>query len=80
MIMLKSFKKLSQVLSVSFILGFEQRCVCYIFYFISGRVQESIRFKAGIVGPTEGRANTEAKNQIFSRTALLKECNNRFII
>ena len=47
---------------------------------MSGRVQENIWFKAGSVGPTEGRANAEAENQIFSRTALPKECNNRLII
>ena len=41
-----------------------------IYYCTSGRaVQENIRFKAGSIGPTVGRANTEAENQIFSCTA-----------
>ena len=39
-------------------------------------VRESIRFKAGGIGFTTGRANTEAKNQMFSHAAKPKECNN----
>ena len=43
---------------------------------MSGRAaQENIQFKAGSIGPTIGRANTEAKNRIFSCTAQAKECN-----
>ena len=34
---------------------------------MSGRaVQENIQFEAGSIGPTVGRANTEAENPIFS--------------
>jgi len=33
---------------------------------MSGRaVQENIRFKAGSIGPTVGRANTEAESEYF---------------
>ena len=39
-------------------------------------LQENIRFKAGSIGPTTGRANTEAFNQIFSCTVRPKERNN----
>ena len=47
-----------------------------IYYSMSGRAaQENIQFKAGSIGPTIGRANTEAKNRIFSCTAQAKECN-----
>jgi len=53
----------------------------YVYYCTSGRaVQENIRFEAGSIGPTVGRANTKAENQIFSCTAQPKECNNIFII
>jgi len=41
-----------------------------------GAVQENMRFEAGSIGLTIGRANTEAENQIFSCTARTKECNN----
>jgi len=43
-------------------------------------VQENIQFKAGSIGPTIGRANTEVENRIFSCTARPKECNNIFIM
>ena len=37
----------------------------HIYYCTSGRaVQQNIRFKAGSIGPTIGRANTEAENRI----------------
>jgi len=53
----------------------------YIYYCTSRRaVQENIRFKAGSIGPTIGRANTKAENQILSCTARPKECDNIFII
>jgi len=43
-------------------------------------VQKNIWFKAGSIGPTVGRANTEAENRIFFCTAQPKECDNIFII
>jgi len=53
----------------------------HIYYCTSGQaVQENIRFEAGSIGPTIGRANTEAENRIFSCTARPKECDNIFII
>ena len=49
----------------------------HIYYCTSGRaVQENIRFEACSIGPTVGRANTEAENQIFSFTGRPKECNS----
>jgi len=51
------------------------------YYYTSGRaVQENIRFEAGSISPTIGRANTEAENRMFSCTARPKECDNIFII
>ena len=56
----------------------------YTYYRRSGRaVRENIRFKAGkagSIGPTVGRTNTEGENRIFSCTARPKECNNIFVI
>ena len=53
----------------------------HIYYCTSGRaVQENIWFKAGSIGPSVGRANTEAKNRIVSCTTRPKECDNIFII
>jgi len=55
--------------------------IIHIYYCTSGRaVQENIRFKAGSIGPTVGRANTKAESRIFSCTARPKECNNILII
>ena len=50
-------------------------------YGMSGRVvQKNIQFKAGRIGSTVRRANTEAMNWLFSCTArganLIKEDNN----
>ena len=54
--------------------------VIHVYYFMSGRaVLQNIRFKAGSIGPTVGRANTEAENQIFSCTARPKECDKNII-
>ena len=56
-------------------------CNIYIYYCTSGRaVQENIRFKAGSIGPTVGRANKDDENRIFSCTARPNECDNIFII
>jgi len=51
------------------------------YYCTSGTaVQEKIWFKAGSIGLTVGRANTEAENRIFSCIARPKECDKIFII
>ena len=52
----------------------------YIYIYILLHEWENIWFKAGSIGPTVGRANTEAENQIFSCTAQPKECDNICII
>ena len=53
----------------------------YIYYCTSGRaVQENIQFETGSIGPSVGRANSEAENRIFSCTARPKECDNIVII